>query len=264
LEEQPAHQAPILLSQRSRRRRRVRPNPAPEKTIVATRPDLADLLARSAREISSHGDLASTLDAVVGCLTACLPAPHHVGVTERLRDGTLETGPASHELVRELDQLQLSTGEGPTLDALTQTPVVAVESLPHDQRWNSYVPLAAGRGVRSQLAVRLAVEERTWGAITVCSTTSDHLDPLVVRMTTLFAQYAAVAVERARREDNLRTALMTRKLIGQAIGIVMERFELDEEMAFRYLVRLSSNSNVKLRDVARDLVVQANGRNGVS
>ena len=231
---------------------------------MATRPDLADLLARASREISSHGDLDSTLDAVVGCLTASLPAPHHVGVTTLLRDGTLETGPASHELVRELDQLQLSTGEGPTLDALAQTPVVAVESLPHDQRWNRYVPLAAAHGVRSQLAVRLFVEERTWGALTVCSTTSDHLDPLVVRTTTLFAQYAAVAVERARREDNLKTALRTRKLIGQAIGIVMERFELDEEMAFRYLVRLSSNSNVKLRDVARDLVAQANGRTGGS
>lgn len=231
---------------------------------MATRPDLADLLARAAREISTHGDLDSTLEAVVGCLTACLPAPHHVGVTERLRDGALETGPASHELVRELDRLQLSTGQGPTLDSFEVASVVAVEALPHDQRWHDYVPLAAALGVRSQLVVRLSVDDRTWGALTVCSTTSDQLDPLVVRTTTLFAQYAAVAVERARREDNLKTALRTRKLIGQAIGIVMERFELNEEMAFRYLVRLSSNSNVKLRDVARDLVAQANGRTGGS
>ena len=231
---------------------------------MATRPDIADLLAHAAREISSHGDLDSTLVAVVGCLTACLPAPHHVGVTARLRDGSLETGPASDELVGELDRLQSSTGQGPTLASFEHASVVAVEALPHDQRWHHYVPLAAGLGVRSQLAVRLSVEERTWGALTVCSTTSDDLDPLVVRTTTLFAQYAAVAIERARREDNLKTALRTRKLIGQAIGIVMERFELDEEMAFRYLVRLSSNSNVKLRDVARSLVTQANGRTGIS
>ncbi len=40
----------------------------------------------------------------------------------------------------------------------------------------------------------------------------------------------------------------------------MERFELDEEMAFRYLVRLSSSRNVKLRDIARELVSEANAR----
>jgi GAF domain-containing protein len=230
---------------------------------VATRPDipdLPDLLARSAREISSHGNLDATLDSVVGCLHAILPTPHHVGATLVRTDGSVAVTAGSDDLARELEQLARTLGEGPWLTALDGQTEVVVGALQHEQRWPAYVPAAAALGVRAQLVVRLASDERPWGALSVHSTDSDAIDPLVIRITSLYAAHAAVAVDRARREENLRTALGTRKLIGQAVGIVMARFELDEKMAFRYLVRLSSNSNVKLRDIARDLVAETNGR----
>lgn len=227
---------------------------------MATRPDSADLLARAALEINSHGDLPSTLEAVVACLQTCLPTPHHVGVSLVRRGETVGSRAASDDLAAELDDLQHTLSDGPCCQALREEPVVHVDDLQHEQRWSGYVPLAVARGVRAQLAVRLAVEGRTWGAINVYATAGPTIDPAVARFTELFATHAAVAVERSRREENLKAALQTRKLIGQAIGMAMERFQLDEEMAFRYLVRLSSNSNVKLRDIARDLVAEANDR----
>jgi AmiR/NasT family two-component response regulator len=65
---------------------------------------------------------------------------------------------------------------------------------------------------------------------------------------------------RTRQAQELNEALVTRKVIGQAIGIVMHRFELDEDRAFEFLVRVSRNSNKKLRDVAREINDQQNGK----
>jgi AmiR/NasT family two-component response regulator len=73
-----------------------------------------------------------------------------------------------------------------------------------------------------------------------------------------------MALGRARRDEDLTAALLTRKVIGQAIGILMERFGLDEDRAFAYLVRVSSRSNVKLRDVAKEIVDRRNDRTRTS
>lgn len=227
---------------------------------MAPRPDLADLLALLTREINLPGDLDPTLVAVLDCLGRHLPDDHHVGISALERGGVLATRAGSSELVRELDQWQRSTGQGPCLHVLEKEPVVVVDVLEHEQRWSDYVPRAAALGVHAQLAVRLTVEDRPWGVISVCSTGTERIDPEDERLTTLLAVHAGVAVERALREANLKAALQTRKLIGQAVGLVMERFGLDEEMAFRYLVRLSSNSNVKLRDVARRLLGESRNR----
>jgi GAF domain-containing protein len=229
---------------------------------VAPRPDLASLLARTAREINAPGDLDETLVAVVESLQALLPSAHLVGVSLLDGDGLLEARAATHDVVWELEHLQRTLGEGPSLDAVTDQHLVAADRLAHDQRWPEYVARAVPLGARAQLSVRLSADERTWGGLSVYAAETDRFDPDVVRTVTLFAAHAAVAVERSHREDNLKAALRTRKMIGQAVGIVMERFRLDEEMAFRYLVRLSSNRNVKLREIARELAAEAPGRPG--
>jgi AmiR/NasT family two-component response regulator len=73
----------------------------------------------------------------------------------------------------------------------------------------------------------------------------------------LFAVHAALALGRARRESQLSEALATRKVIGQAIGLLMARYRINEERAFQFLVRASSTSNTKLRDIAREVVREA-------
>ena len=79
-------------------------------------------------------------------------------------------------------------------------------------------------------------------------------------MAELFAAHVSLALGHARREEQLTTALTTRKVIGQAIGILMERHDLDEDGAFAYLVRLSSHSNIKVRSVAQEIVAMRNDR----
>jgi hypothetical protein len=105
----------------------------------------------------------------------------------------------------------------------------------HDQRWPRYVPAAVELGLRSQLAVRLYLDDQ--GTL---------------------AAHAAIALGNARERENLNQALHSRKVIGQAVGILMERYEMNEDRAFAFLVRASSHANIKLRDVAQELVNRAN------
>ena len=70
----------------------------------------------------------------------------------------------------------------------------------------------------------------------------------------ILARHASVAVGTARQEETLWQAIDARKLIGQAQGILMERFGLDGDRAFAVLQRYSQDNNVKLREVARRLV----------
>jgi AmiR/NasT family two-component response regulator len=81
-----------------------------------------------------------------------------------------------------------------------------------------------------------------------------------VGVADLFAAHAAIALGQARERETLNEALHSRKTIGQAIGILMERYQMNDERAFAFLVRASSHSHIKLRDIAQELVDQANAK----
>ena len=70
----------------------------------------------------------------------------------------------------------------------------------------------------------------------------------------MVARHAAIALAKVHESDHLWRAIDARKLIGQAQGILMERYDLDEERAFEALRRYSQDNNVKLRVVADRLV----------
>jgi len=73
-------------------------------------------------------------------------------------------------------------------------------------------------------------------------------------LPSLFASHASVALGYATRLESLQGALESRETIGTAIGIAMERYGITSERAFEFLIRTSQNSNIKLRDIAADLV----------
>lgn len=225
---------------------------------MRNRPDIADALTAVAREIHAQTDLSSTLDAIVRAAQQSVDGMDHVGISIVHRDGRIETMAGTDQLVWELDAVQYELREGPCYDAIAREPVMVSQELRHDQRWPRYVPRAVAQGVRSQMGLRLFTDQATLGGLNLYSTQADTIDPDVQHVAELFATHAALALGRARHVEDLNTALQTRKVIGQAIGIVMERYQLDEDRAFQFLVRVSSHSNVKLRDVAQELVEQAN------
>lgn len=110
------------------------------------------------------------------------------------------------------------------------------------------------------MGVRLFIKDETLGALNLYSTQADSIDAEAQHLAELFAAHAALALGHARQVEGLNAALQTRKVIGQAIGVVMERYQMDEDRAFQFMVRVSSQSNIKLRDIAQEVVDQMNFR----
>lgn len=218
---------------------------------------VASALAQAIESINESRTFEETLDAIVGATRTSVPEFDHVGISLLHRDGTIETKAGTDQLVWELDAIQYDLGEGPCVHAIEQEPVVVVRNLRHDQRWPRYIPAAAAKGVRSQLGIRLFTAGKHIGGLNLYSTDSDDVDDASVETARLFATHAAVMLGHAQEQDQLNQALQSRKLIGQAIGILMERYSMDADRAFQFLVRASSTSNIKLRDVAEELVTSS-------
>jgi GAF domain-containing protein len=226
------------------------------------RPDLAASLVAAARSMSSKDTLEETLSAIAETARISVPDIDHVGISTVDRKGRVITRAATDSVVRELDDLQYGLQEGPCVDVLHEHRVVAAPRIRHEQRWPRYVPEAVRRtGLKSQLAVQLSLDgEGTLGGLNLYSTTHEDLDPEATSIAELFAAQAAIALARVIKITTLNEALQSRKVIGQAVGILMERYEMNEERAFAFLVRASSNGNIKLRDVAQELVDSKNRR----
>lgn len=222
--------------------------------------DIAAAITSAAADINASRTLSETLDSIARATLASVPGFDHVGVPIRHRDGRIETVASTSELVWDLDAAQYELGEGPCVQAISEDPVVVVEHARHDQRWPRYMPVAVRRGVRSQLAVQLFLEDERFGGLNLYSTTSEEIDSGSVQAAELFATHAAIALGHARHDDQLNQALSSRKMIGQAIGILMERYRLDEDRAFQFMVRVSSTGNVKVREVAREIVTSTDER----
>ena len=217
---------------------------------------MAGALTAAAKAINAPQSLQETLDAIVSTALLSVPGFDHVGISIRHKDGSIETLAGTDGFVWDLDTLQYDLGEGPCLDAIREGRVFFVENARHEQRWPRYIPPAVQRGLRAQMGVCLYDDGRSVGGLNFYATGADTVGAEAREIGEMFAEHAAIALGRTRREQNLAEALGTRQLIGQATGIVMERYRISSERAFQFLVRASQAGNVKLRDVAQELVDQ--------
>lgn len=225
--------------------------------------DFAGTLAQVARIINRPQSVEETLDAIAHTARQSIPGFDEVGISLMHADGQVETKAATGDLVWELDTLQYELQQGPCVSSLREEPVIVVDHLRRTRRWPEFVPQAVKRGLKSQMALRLYVDEAgTLGGINLYSTSSEEIEPHAPQLAELFAAQAAVALGHAQDVHHLNQALQSRQQIGQAVGVLIERYKLDEQGAFNFLVRLSSHSNTKLRDVAAQVVADAvaNGR----
>ena len=126
---------------------------------MTQREHISDAIARISRAINAPNDLASQADVIVDVARNSMPEIDHAGVSVAHRDGTVETKAATSELVQELDQLQYSLGEDPCLHAIESDPVVVVQDARSDSRWPRFMEAAVERGLRSQLGLRLYLDE---------------------------------------------------------------------------------------------------------
>ncbi len=228
---------------------------------MSARPDIGAALAAAARTMHHTSTLDDTLQVIVEVARESVPGFDEVGISTLRRHGKVQTRAATGDLVHTLDALQYELDEGPCVDTLHDAAIVVAPHIRHDQRWPRYVPPAVEAGLRSQLAVKLYLADAgTLGGLNLYSTSSDEVDPDASGIAELFAAHAAIAVGSAQERQNLNEALHSRKIIGQAVGILMERYGMNEDRAFAFLVRASSHGNIKRRDVAQGIVDKRNER----
>ena len=215
-------------------------------------------------DASDFAELAATLQAaptptetaedIVRYVRAQLDADH-AGISLSRPRGRIETVAPTDALVEELDRRQSELGEGPCFDRTWPGQTLTRSDLTDDERWPTWAAMAATRGVVSLLATELTtVEGRRIGCIAAYWTRRRSFTQDDMAFMAIFARHAAIALSQSWNEAGLNVALDTRKLIGQAQGILMERHDLDADRAFEVLRRYSQDHNIKLRDIAAHLV----------
>jgi GAF domain-containing protein len=215
---------------------------------------LADRLSELARTLQRKHDMDDTLQAIVAAAVATVPGAQHASISSVRGKRIVTTLASTDDLPQKTDQAQYDTGEGPCLDALYDRDVVRLDDLATETRWPEFTRRVSELGMRSMMCLQLYVEGDDLGALNLLSEQAGSFDDDSEQTALLFASHAAVAMADAGEQENLRRALGQRDLIGQAKGILMERFGVDGDHAFSLLARASQATNRKLTAIAEELV----------
>ncbi len=216
----------------------------------------ADAFARLAIELHDAPGVEETIDAVVQFALQALNCTY-AGVALYTRGSQAEIAAVTDPVVSDVYSLQINSQKGPLVTSLRDRTTILIRDTLTDDRWPEWAAKVAALGVRSVLDVSLATgnEPRsTVGVLGLYSNIPDAFGEDDEAIAHILARHAAVAVASARHEETMAQAVDARKLVGQAMGILMERFDLDGDRAFEVLKRYSQDNNLKLRDVAKHLV----------
>ena len=222
---------------------------------------LAGQLGDLARSLEAEDDTGAMLDEVVAAAVQLIPGAEEASISLVLARHQMTSQHRTSELCAQVDAIQTETAEGPCLDAAYEQQTVRVPDMRHEQRWPQFARRAYEAGAGSMLSFQLYVQGDTLGALNLYNREADGFDDESEQVGLLFASHAAVAFADAQKMDHLDRAVASRDLIGQAKGMLMERYKIDGEGAFRVLARVSQASNQPLRQVAEELV--STGRLGL-
>ena len=209
--------------------------------------------AERARTIAKKSSPAETIAQIIRLAMECVNCDY-ASVTVVHTDGSVETVASSDQVVNQADALQYELGEGPCLTAAEKGGLWAVAETGTDPRWPRWGPRAAELGLHSILSVHLFTDRTMLGALNLYAEESHQYSEDDIETAQIVAAHASVGLARSRSEQNLWRAVDARHVVGQAQGILMERFSLRSEDAFSVLKRYSQQHNIKIRDVAVHLL----------
>jgi GAF domain-containing protein len=210
-------------------------------------------LAEAARSLQRRESPQQVMDDIVNLASTMVPGVDEATITMVHNDRHCYSAAATSELASDFDVLQDETGEGPCLDAIWRQETVRVDDLGNDPRWPVLGPRAAERGIGSMLCFQLFVHRDTLGALDLLAYSKSAFTDESEHVGLLLASHAAIAAADAQHLENVTSALVNRDVIGQAKGILMERFKITSDQAFTVLARVSQDTNRKVAAVAEDL-----------
>jgi GAF domain-containing protein len=228
-------------------------------TLMGTH-DLALRMAELARATAVPRSVDDVLADVTTTAKELIEGVDLAGVLLLGKANSFETVAQTSDLMFQLDELQTRYNEGPCYAAALDEIVVRIDDFRDEPRFPKFAPAVVELGVRSALSFKLYTADRTAGALNLFGFEPKLWDSEAETVGMVLAGHAAAAILASREGDQLKSALSTRDRIGQAKGIIMERFGVDDVGAFAMLRELSQESNVKLIEVAQKVIETRSGR----
>jgi GAF domain-containing protein len=152
------------------------------------------------------------------------------------------------------------------LHAMRHDRLVLIDDFATHTRWPGFSRQAVALGIRSCLAVPLLADGEPAGALTLYARRPGAFGPAETARAEQFAGHASGALTLALRQaschdlnDQLRTSLVSRAVIDQALGVIMATEHCPQDKAIAVLKTVSQNTNVKLRDLAATIVTSVSG-----
>ncbi len=240
------------------------PTPQEEAAVEqAEEDDLRSSLAGLAGLAAGRMSLPALLTRVAEFAVRAIPGADGAGLT-LLEAGKSDTIVATADFVRAVDDIQYGLGEGPCITAAAEGVTVRSGSLGGDGTWPRFGPRVSALGVHSALSLPLIGSEGVLGAMNIYAHRPDAFDDRAAQLGEMYAVPAAISVQNAQvlaqaltLAAQLETALHSRAVIDQAIGVLMARSGHNPVEAFARLRVISQQENRKLSVVAQTLLDQA-------
>ncbi|GAA4672277.1 GAF and ANTAR domain-containing protein [Nocardioides nanhaiensis] len=228
---------------------------------------LVTALVHAARRLAATRSLEEAGEEVVRAATSAVPGFVSAALVVGDADGASAVVAASDETARALATYQLHLEQGPLALALDQARTVQTADTRRDPRWPRLarsLVVRATAPVAAQLCTPLVVGGRVLGALDLSAPVTGLPAEPWVRAAELHATQAAMVLERLQVEAQLASAVDSRTVIGQAVGLLMERLRVGRDEAVELLKQHSSISNTRVRTLADELVAEADELYGAS
>ncbi|MGU3501656.1 GAF and ANTAR domain-containing protein [Mycobacterium sp. C31M] len=223
----------------------------PRRDAVALR--FAELLRDLER--SQPSDTETALRDLTSSAASALPGATSASITVATRAGEVKSVAATDSVADKIDDIQRRTKQGPCLEAAWEQHMMRIRDVETEARWPEFCrETIQNTSVRSSLAFQLFRNREAMGALNFYGERVDAFDDDSVELGLILATHTAVAWNLLVRDEQFRSALASRDVIGQAKGMLMERFDIDAAGAFGLLRKLSQESNTPLVDLAEQVI----------
>lgn len=220
----------------------------------AERIDLGRALTEATREFFHPDSVESTFAGVTASVTRLMESADCADILVVEGRQKFRSHAATSELPVRIDRLQEEHHEGPCLDAARRDTIVRCDDFEVDTRWPDFGRAAVQAGVRSCLSIQLYTSGKEVGALNVFAAAPNAFSSEDEELGAMLATHAAIAVYAATKNEQFESALASRDVIGQAKGMLMERYRVDAVQAFSMLAKLSQDSNISVPKLAAQIV----------
>lgn len=218
---------------------------------------LSERFAAMAEALHGQPSREQVLQEATELAATTVAGAEYAGVTLLRRGKELESPAYTHPLVPQVDRAQSEAVEGPCLAAPRDADgarMTRIDDMAAERRWPRFAREAARLGIGSLLSCRLTYDRDVVGALNLLASEPRAFAEGSGKTLTVLATHVTLALSAAAAVENLSNAVASRQVIGEATGILMERYRVTSREGFAMLVKASQDLNVKLREIAVHVV----------